>query len=403
MPTFSYKATTSEGKTVEGTFVANSKGEVVTLIRESNQYPINIIEATEGKNLNMNSFTIGGRIKVKDISIFCRQFYTMLNAGVSIIASLDILKKQTENKRLREAVANIYEDLQKGRTLSEAMKTKNNIFPDLFINMVEAGEASGNLDTIMNRMAEHYEKENKINNKVKTAMMYPLVLSILALTVVVFLLAFVMPTFVSMFEGSGVPLPLPTKILLNISNTLTTYWYFFVAATVLMVFSFKVFISTEDGKYSFDSFKLKIPVVSNTIKKVATSRFSRTLSILLASGISLLEALDIVARVVGNKVLEKVIHGTMEDVRKGAPLSKPIRNSGFFPPMLDSMLQIGEESGALDDILEKTANFYDDEVETAIQKMTGLLEPLMIVFMALIIGAIVIAMLLPMFDMISTI
>ncbi|KAB3537360.1 type II secretion system F family protein [Alkaliphilus pronyensis] len=403
MQTFKYKATTAEGNTIEGTHLANNRDDVVVMLREKKHYPIKVEEFHEGKDIKDLSFSFGKSVKTKDIAIFCRQFYTMLNAGISIVASLDILRRQTDNGKLREEIAGVYEDVQKGQTLSEAMKNRKRTFPGLLLNMVEAGEVSGNLDAIMSRLASHFEKENKINNKVKTAMVYPIILSVLAVGVVVFLLTFVMPTFIGMFEGSGVALPLPTRILLDVSNILTTYWYIFTVFIIIAIVGFKAFITTEAGRYSFDEFKLKLPVIKETIKKISTSRFSRTLSTLLASGIPLLEALDIVSRVVGNKVLEKGILKSIDEVRRGSTLAKPIKAIGFFPPMLDSMIKIGEESGALDDILEKTASFYDEEVDSAIQKLTAMLEPLMIIIMALIIGAIVIAMILPMFDMMNTI
>ncbi len=403
MPTYKYKATAMDGKSVEGTEVANSRGEVVALLRGKKQFPVKIEEVEDGKDSGKQGLVLFKSIKIKEIAIFCRQFHTMLNSGVSIIACLDILRRQTGNKRLRQEIYNVYEYVQKGQTLSEAMKACGDTFPPLLLNMVEAGEASGNLDSIMDRMAEHYEKENKINNKVKTAMVYPIILSILAISVVVFLLIFVMPTFVGMFQSSGVELPLPTRILLLISDTIIRYWYLIAAAAALGIYGLRLYLKSKDGRYLFDSIKLRLPVVKDTSIKIATSRFSRTLSILLASGIPLLEGLEIVSRIVGNKVLEKHILQAMEEVRKGSPLSRPIKSIGYFPPMLDSMIQIGEESGALDEILDRTANFYDEEVDTAIQKMTAMLEPLMIVIMALLIGAIIIAMILPMFDMIKTI
>jgi len=403
MPTYRYRATAINGKTVDGTEVANSRGDVVAILRERQHFPVKIEEVDEAKGAKKQGLLFIKSIKIMEIAIFCRQFHTMLNSGVSIIACLDILRRQTENKRLRKEIYNVYEYVQKGQTLSEAMKNCNNTFPALLLNMVEAGEASGNLDTIMNRMAEHYEKENKINNKVKTAMIYPIILSVLAVAVVVFLLIFVMPTFVGMFQSSGVELPLPTRILLFFSNAIVVYWYIILAIAAGLFYALKLYLSSEGGRYSFDYLKLKLPVIKNTVIKIATSRFSRTLSILLASGIPLLEGLEIVSRIVGNKVLEKKVLKAMEEVRRGATLSKPIKSIGFFPPMLDSMIQIGEESGALDEILYRTANFYDEEVDTAILKMTAMLEPLMIVVMAIIIGAIIIAMLLPMFDMIKTI
>lgn len=401
MPTYKYKAINKTGEKIEGNYTAKSKSEVIYMLRQNQNLPVKIEEVIEKENvLNFESFK---KIKVKDIAIFCRQFYTMLNAGVTVLNVLDTLRYQTENKKLKAVVGEVYEEVQKGLTFAEALKKHQKIFPDLLINMVEAGEVSGTLDVIMDRMAVHYEKENKITNKVKGAMMYPIILSIVSILVVVFLLTFIMPTFVGMFEGSGVELPLPTRILLMISGIIINYWYFVFTALLLMILGIKKYIGTNNGQFLIDHIKFKIPIVKGTTQKVITSRFTRTLSTLLASGIPLIQALDIVSRIVGNVVVEKGILKAKEDVRKGIDLATPIKQMDVFPPMAESMIRIGEESGTLDEILDKTANFYDEEVEAALQKMTTLIEPIMIVVMAIVVGSIVIAMVMPMFEMMNTI
>ncbi|MTI48218.1 MAG: type II secretion system F family protein [Firmicutes bacterium] len=401
MPNYKYTALDKLGKKVDKTYSANSREEVLNMLRQNGYYPVNI--EIDSKAKDIKKFSLPSKVKTKDIAIFCRQFYAMLNAGVPIINCLEILRNQTENKKLKKTVGEVYEDVQKGMTFSESLKNHRNVFPDLLIHMVEAGEVSGNLDIIMDRMASHFEKENKINNKIKSAMTYPIILGIVAVIVVIFLLTVVMPTFIGMFEGSGVPLPLPTRILLSISDFLKGYWYLVLIITIGLFYILTKYMQTDKGKYAMDRFKFRIPVLSSTTKKVVTSRFTRTMSTLLASGVSLIEALDIVSRVVGNKIVSDGLQQSKEDVRKGINLAEPIGNIGIFPPMVVSMIKIGEESGALDDILDKTANFYDEEVETAMQRLTTLLEPIMIVFMAVIIGFIVIAMMLPMFDMVNTI
>lgn len=401
MPVYKYKAVTTAGESIEGTFTANSKEEVLGMLRQNRHFPVKVEESIERKDVK--DLSLFSKVKTKDIAVFCRQFSAMLTAGVTIISCLDILRQQTEKRKLREVIGDVYEEVQKGLTLSESMGKHCDIFPELLINMVEAGEVSGNLDTIMNRMASHYEKENKINTKVQGAMVYPIILSVVATLVVIFLLTFVMPTFVGMFEGSGVELPLPTRILLTVSGALQGFWYIFLAIGIVLVYGIQKYVTTDTGKYALDLLKFRIPVVSSTTKKVITSRFTRTLSTLMSSGIPLIQALEIVAKVVGNKVVSDGILRAKEEVKKGIDLATPIEAIGIFPPMVNSMIRIGEESGALDEILEKTANYYDEEVESAIQKMTTMLEPLMIVLMAVVIGAIVIAMILPMFDMINTI
>lgn len=398
MPEYRYKAVSSTtGQTFKGTYTAKSKNEVIEMLRSKRQTPIRILEVKGSKEINL--YNPLKKVKTKDIAVFCRQFYAMLHAGIAIIACLDILSRQAENGKLKAALLKVYQEVQKGMSLSDSLRKHNDIFPELLINMVEAGEVSGNLDVIMERMAVHYEKETKINNKIRGAMTYPMVLSVLATAIVFFLLTFIMPTFVGMFESSGVPLPLPTRILLGISYLLKYFWYIFLLGIMVAFYFIKRFAKSHAGRLAIDNFLFRIPVVNTTIMKIITSRFTRTLATLLSSGIPLIQALDIVSKVVGNKAAETKIKHTIEDVRKGMGLALPIKQIGIFPPMVDSMIAIGEESGALDEILEKTANFYDDEVETAITKMTTMIEPLMIVVMSLVIGSIVIAMVLPMFDM----
>lgn len=397
---YKYKAVSESGQVLEGVYEARTEDDVIAMIRNNSYLPISI-EESDTREKSLNIFT--NRVKKKDLAVFCRQFYTMLNAGISIVKCLDILEKQVENKMLKKATGRVYEDVQKGFTLSEAMKKNVEVFPPLLINMVEAGEVSGNLDVIMERMSIHYEKENKIENKVKSALVYPVVLSIVAIGVVIFLLTFVMPTFIGMFESSGVALPAPTRLLLNISYGLQNYWYIFIPIVIALIVLVRLYSQTEAGSLLFDSITIKIPGIKKTNIKIITSRFTRTLATLMASGIPLLEALDVVGKVVGNKVVVQGIRKAKEDVRKGVPLSRTIKEMNVFPPMVDSMLKVGEESGSLDEILTKTADFYDEEVEVSLQKMTTMLEPIMTVFMAIIIGFIVISMAMPMFDMVNTI
>ncbi len=397
---FKYKALSQNGQTVEGTFEATSEGEVIAMIKGNNYMPMEI-ERDIGADAQVEIFS--KKVKKKDLAIFCRQFFTMINAGLGIVKCLDILVMQTENKTLQKTLAAVSEDVQKGFTLSEAMNKHPNIFPSILISMVEAGEVSGSLDTILARMAEHFEKENKIENKVKSSMIYPAALAVVSVAVVIFMLVFVMPTFIGMFEGSDVPLPTPTKILIGISDSLRDFWYIYVVVVGAIVTGLSAFKKTEEGTRLFDSLKLKIPVVKTTSAKIITSRFTRTLSTLMGSGIPLLKAMEIVSRVVNNVIIKERLEEGVENIRKGITLSRAIKDVGIFPPMVDSMIKIGEESGSLDDILFKTADFYDEEVDASLQRLTSLLEPVMLVGMALIIGFIVIAMYLPMFDMVNTI
>ncbi|WP_312667303.1 type II secretion system F family protein [Tissierella praeacuta] len=397
---YKYKAVSQNGEVIEGFFEGNEESDVLAMLKGNNYLPVSV-EKDISSEKKIDIFS--KKIKKKDLAVFCRQFYTMLDAGIGIVKCIDILEKQSENKNLKKALGTLHENVQKGFTLSEGMKKHSTVFPSLLINMVEAGEVSGNLDIIMERMAVHFEKENKLENKIKSALIYPVVLAVVSIAVVIFLLVAVMPTFIGMFESSGQALPKPTQILLNISNWLTEYWYIFIPIVLALIVGFVLFKQTPTGINFVDTLKIKIPVIKDTNVKIITARFARTLSTLMSSGIPLLQSIEIVSRVVGNKIVHDRLEIASEDIRKGISLSRAINEVGIFPPMVDSMIKIGEESGSLDDILYKTADFYDEEVEVALQRMTSLMEPVMLVIMALIIGFIVIAMAMPMFDMVNTI
>ncbi|MBZ2173728.1 type II secretion system F family protein [Schnuerera sp. xch1] len=400
MELYKYKAVSEKGEILEGYHEAQSESDVLIMLKNNNYYPMSV---EENNKIDIKKDLFSKKVTKKDISVFCRQFYTMLNAGINIINCLDILEKQIEHKTLKKAIFAIYEDVQKGMTLSQGMKKHKSMFPSLLINMVEAGEVSGNLDVLMERMAVHFEKENKIKNKVNNALVYPVVLSIIAIAVVVFLIIVVMPTFIGMFETNGSVLPVSTRMLLTISNWLTNYWYLFILSVVFLLIGAIKFEKTEVGGLIIDNLKITIPGIKNISIKIITSRFTRTLSTLLSSGMPLLQALDVVKNIVGNRIVSNKLETAKEDIKKGISMSKTIKDTGLFPPMVDSMIKIGEESGALDDILYKTADYYDEEIEASIQKMTTLLEPILIVFMSIIIGFIVISMAMPMFDLVNTI
>lgn len=397
---YKYKAIAQNGQIVEGFFDANSEADVVAMIKGNNYLPVSV-ERDIGADAQIEFFS--PKVKKKDLAVFCRQFFTMVDAGLGIVKCLDILVVQTRNKTLKKALANISEDVQKGFTLSEAMKKHHKIFPTILISMIEAGEVSGNLDTIMERMAVHFEKENRLENKIKSSLIYPSALIVVSIAVVIFMLIFVLPTFVGMFEGSDVPLPGPTRALIAISDSLKTHWFFYIGAIILMTSGLIVFKQTEEGIRFFDNLKIKIPGLKITTSKIITSRFTRTLSTLMSSGIPLIQALEVVGKVVNNVIVQERLYNGVENIRKGVPLSRAVKDVEIFPPMVDSMIKIGEESGALDDILYKTADFYDEEVEASLQRMTTLIEPILIVGMAVVIGFIVIAMALPMFDVVNTI
>ncbi len=400
MPLFKYSAVSDKGELINSTYAGGDHSQVLQMLREKQYQPVRIEELIEKKDVKDIGILIK-KVTYKDLAVYCRQFYTMLNAGVTIIKCLDILQQQTENKRLKEITRDIYQTVQKGRTLSEALKDHRDVFPELLINMVEAGEVSGKLDTIMDRMASHFEKENRIRTKIKSALIYPIVLAVVAVLIVIFLLTFIMPMFFQMFEESGVELPLPTRILLGFSNLVKGYWYLLVPGILALMYVLRKYFKTDKGRLEWDRFKLKLPVAGGTVTKIITSRFTRTLATLLSSGMPLLQAMEVTARVVGNRVATNGIMQVREEMRKGMDLAGPIKRTGLFPPMVDSMMRIGEESGTLDELLEKTAAFYDDEVEAALQKMVSLMEPLMILVMGVVVGFIVISLALPMFSMVD--
>ena len=396
MAKFKYRAMSGNGKNIEGNHVANSRDEVIQMITSNGYYPLMIEEVVESTNIELG---FGEKVTTKDIAIFCRQLYTMIDAGVSINRSLNIMANQLTNKKLRKVTVQIEEDVKKGEMLSAAIKKHDDVFPQLLISMVESGEISGNLDTMMLRMSTHFEKENKLNNKIKTAMTYPTVLGIVAVCAVMFIMTFVMPTFIEMFESEGVVLPLSTQILINLSSILQKNILFIIVIIICFFVAFKFYSRTNHGIYTISKLKLHLPIIGELNKKIIVSRFTRTLSTLIASGVSLVHSLPVVAGVLENKIAEDAINKVREEVTKGEGLSEPIKEAGIFPEMLSSMINIGEETGQLDEILNKTADFYDDEVEQAIQTTTALIEPLLIVVMGLVIGFIVISIMLPMFDM----
>ena len=395
MPRYKYRVTNSEGEKIEGYYEADSKNDVMDHISINGYYPLLIEEVVESKNI---TFTLGQNVKVKDIAIFCRQFYTMLDAGVPILICLDILSKQIVNIKLRETIKSIKEDVEIGESLSEAMKKYPSVFPKFLISLVESGEASGNLDIIMLRLSNYYEKENKIMNKLKSAMIYPIILSFVALVAVIFILTYVMPTFTELFEGNGTEIPVSTKLLMSLSNGIKENWISIIFLIFIIFISLKIYLKTDNGEYILSKLKLKIPVIKNLNQMIIVTRFTRTLSILTASGVSLINSLEIVSSVSGNKIAEKELITVKDRVMRGDSLYISMNDSKIFPAMLYSMIKIGEETGKLDDILNKTADFYDEELDNTIQTAVSMIEPALIVVMGIIIGFIVISIMLPMFD-----
>jgi len=395
MTTFKYKVMNKEWEKIEGKYEANSESEVMDFVSANGYYPLIIEEVPNRVNIDLG---FGKKVKLKDLSVFCRQFYTMLTAGVPIIRCLEILSVQIQNKKLKNATREVSEEVEKGGILSEAMKKHQDVFPELLISLVASGEASGNLDTIMLRMATHYEKDSKINNKVKSAFIYPIVLGVASIGAVVFILVYVMPTFIAIFNQTGTALPWSTKLLLGISDGIKNEWMVIIIFLIVGIIGIKIFLKTDKGLLIWGTLKLKLPILKNLNRMIVISRFTRTLSTLISSGLTLVEALEIVSTVVGNRAAENALLKIRDDVVRGESLNTSMRESEMFTEMLYAMVQIGEETGMLDDILNKTADFYDDELETVIQASVALLEPILIIAMGLVIGFMVGSIMLPMFD-----
>ncbi len=401
MGKFKFKAMSKAGERSEGVYEATSKDEVLAMITSNDCYPLLVEELNEGTKIE---FGKNSRIKTKDLSIFCRQFSTMIEAGVSISYAVNILATQLPNKRLRDILSKIDESIKKGESLSSSMKEHQNAFPPLLISMIEVGEVSGTLDTILKRMAVYYENENKLNGKVRNAMIYPAILAFVTVGVVILILTVVMPTFMDIFTQSGVQLPWTTKLTLGLSYGIRDYWFIIFPAIIAIIVGVRYYCTkNEKGIMNYSIFKLKYSIFKRINQQMVVSKFTRSLSTVLAAGVNLIQSLDVVAGVVNNKFTESEIRKIKERVLKGENLADPIKEVGVFPPMLSSMVKIGEESGALDDILFKTADFYDDELERAVQAFTAMLEPIMIIVMGIIIGFIIISMVTPMFNMFSSI
>ncbi|WP_294406900.1 type II secretion system F family protein [uncultured Clostridium sp.] len=400
MGRYKYRAMNSDNEKIEGKYEAKTKDEVIEFIESNGMYPLLVEEIVQSRDVK---FGVNRKVKVKDIAIMSRQFYTMLETGVPILECLNILSNQIENNKLRECITEIAADINKGGVLSDCMKKHKKVFPSLFISLVASGEASGRLDTVMLRMANYYEKETKTANKVKSAMIYPCVLAFVAVVAVTFILVYVMPTFIEVFEGTGTQLPWNTRLLLWLSSAIQNNWIAILIVLGAGIFGGKYYFGTEQGKYTVSRLQLKIPFIKKLNQMSIVSQFTRTMSMLIGSGIPLIDSIVIVTDVVKNKIAKDALMTVNERISRGEGLYYSIEETGIFPKMLCSMVRIGEETGALDSILNKTADFYDEELDSTIQVTVSLMEPALIVVMGIVIGFIVISIMLPMFDMYSQI
>ncbi len=399
MADYKYKAINSLGEIIEGSHTANSKEDIYKVIASNGYKPLKVEEVVGSKDISFGR----RKINTKDLSIFCRQLATMLEAGVSLTYSVGVLAEQIPNKKLKEILPKVNEDIRKGEELSVAMGKFSDDFPKLLISMIEVGENSGTLDSIMNRMAIYYENQTKMNGKIKNAMIYPAVLSVVTVAIVTFILVYLMPMFVEMFQSSEVELPMLTRILLGASDFLKDYLIVVIIFIVAVVVTIRYYLTkTKDGIYKHSMFKLKNSLFRDLERKTVVSRFARGIATVLGAGLSMNKSLDVVSGVLDNKYAETRLESIKEQVLMGQALSEAMAKESIFPAMLSSMIKIGEESGDLDGILNKTADFYDGELERAIANFTAVLEPVMIVIMGVIVGFLIISILTPMFTMYNT-
>ena len=400
MPMFEYTArNASTGQIQKGQLDVQSRDDVTAYLRRNRLILVNVREAPKQIKLNFGA----PRIKTRDIVIFTRQFSTMINAGLPLVQALSILAQQTENKALQDVVRAVVYNVESGNTLADAFSKHPRAFSDLYVNMVAAGEAGGILDTILLRLATFLEKNDALMRKVKGAMVYPGVIISVAVIAISVLLVFVIPTFQTMFASVNLELPLPTRVVIGMSQFLIHYWWAVAAGIVGLFFAIKRYYATAPGRKQIDAALLKAPVLGDVVRKSAVSRFTRTLGTLVSSGVSILEGLEITAKTAGNQVIHDAVMESRQSIAGGETIAAPLEKSKVFPPMVISMIAVGEQTGGLDEMLSKIADFYDDEVDVAVSALLSLMEPMMIVVLGVIVGGMVVAMYLPIFDMVNAV
>jgi type IV pilus assembly protein PilC len=398
MPVFSYSARTLSGDLRRDTIDVASRDDVISFLRSQRLIPVSVREKPKSLSLSF-----GKKVKNRDIVIMTRQFATMVNAGLPLVQALDILEKQSDSDVLQSSLSSVLHDVESGNTLADALGTHPKVFTDLYVNMVAAGETGGILDTIMNRLASFLEKNEALARKVKAAMIYPAVISVVALSAIVVLLLFVIPTFQEMFASFDQALPLPTRIVIGASDFLQSYWWALGTAGLGLTIMFRGWIKTSNGRLRFDKMLLGMPILGNLALKSAVARFTRTLGTLLSSGVAILEGLEITAKTSGNRVIHDAVMLSRTSIAGGESISEPLARAQVFPPMVTQMINVGEETGDLDGMLSKIADFYDDEVDVAVEALLKAMEPIMIVVLGSIVGGMIVAMYLPIFSVINTI
>jgi type IV pilus assembly protein PilC len=398
MPVYTYKGTNKAGTSVSGEMNAPSKADVTNQLRRQQITATKMSE--KGKEFNLPTF--GAGVNAKELAIFTRQFSVMIDAGLPLVQCLEILASQQENKTFQKVLAGTRASVEGGATLSAAMRQYPKVFDALYVNMVEAGETGGILDTILQRLSTYIEKSVKLKRAVQSALIYPIGVLSIAGAVITLLLWKVVPIFATLFAGLGVDLPLPTRIVIGLSNFIgSIFGLLIVVAAVAFVVGIKVWYGTTQGRYILDSIILKLPVLGLLMRKIAVARFTRTLGTLIASGVPILEGLDITAKTAGNAVVERSLQKVRKSLEEGKTLTEPLKESEVFPGMVTQMISVGEQTGAMDAMLQKIADFYEDEVDAAVKDLLTALEPVMIVFLGLVVGGVVISMYMPLFSLIG--
>src|SRR5436190_4091862 len=393
MASYTYTARDAKGELKSATVDATSREEAISQLKKQRLNVIKIDEAAKRKK--------AGKVSMRDIVIFTRQFSTMINAGLPLVQALDILATQSENQSLKDVTRAVVFDVESGNTVADALRKHPNAFSELYVNMVAAGEAGGILDTILMRLAVFMEKNDALVRKVKGAMIYPGVIMSVAFIAITVLLVFVIPVFENMFASVNMALPLPTRIVIGMSRFLKFYWWAVGLGGFGLVYMLKNYYATSSGKLAIDRLMLKAPVLGDVLRKSAVSRFTRTLGTLIGSGVSILDGLEITAKTAGNRVISDAIMESRSSIAGGETISAPLKKSAVFPPMVISMIAVGEQTGGLDEMLTKIADFYDEEVDAAVSGLLALMEPMMIVFLGVVVGGMVVSMYLPIFDMVN--
>lgn len=401
MPLFYYRGTTPDGKSVEGEMSAETQAEVIASLRKRNIIPVAIELKRKKPLISLEALTLG-KVSAAELAMFTKQFGTMLDAGLPLLEALNTQYKQTKNRLLKNAIREIAKDVEGGYTLAEAMKKHKKVFSDLYVNMVEAGEKGGALGEILARLAEYLEKMADIQRKIKGAMIYPIIVICVMIVALAALLIFVIPTFAGLYEGFGAQLPALTRIIIAISNFVKGNILLLLGVTIGVVALIYGWYRTTSGKEVLDRVILKVPILGGLVHKTSLARFARTLSTLLNSGVDLMEAMEITARTTGNRVVQHGIVRARNSIREGSTISRPLEQTRIFPPLVVQMVAIGEQSGNLDEMLSKVADFYDKEVDAAVEALTTALEPIIMVLLGGIVGTMVIAMYLPIFKLIPT-